>query len=280
MSQNCTHDCSSCSSNCSSRKKESMLKAPHKASNVKKVIGVVSGKGGVGKSLTTSLLTSFAKKQGLSVGIMDADITGPSIPKMFGVTDRMTGDEGGINTVLSPSGIQMVSMNLLLDEENAPVIWRGMVISGTVMQFWTDVIWKDVDLLFIDMPPGTGDVPLTVFQSIPLAGIVIVTTPQDLVKMVVEKAVNMARIMNVPVLGLVENMSYLSCPDCGKRMEVFGPSRAKALASEYGIPAIARMPLDPTIAKLADQGRIEDYDASALMEIFEQIQKAQQKELE
>lgn len=257
-----------------------MLKAPHKASTVKKVIGVVSGKGGVGKSLTTSLLTSFAQKQGLSVGIMDADITGPSIPKMFGVTERMTGDETGINTVLSPSGIQMVSMNLLLDEENAPVIWRGMVISGTVMQFWTDVIWKDVDLLFIDMPPGTGDVPLTVFQSIPLAGIVIVTTPQDLVKMVVEKAVNMARIMNVPVLGLVENMSYLSCPDCGKQIEVFGPSRAKTLAAEYGIPAIARMPLDPTIAKLADEGRIEDYDASALSEIFREIQKTKQKELE
>ena len=280
MSQNCTHDCSSCSSNCSSRKKESMLKPPHKASSVKKVIGIVSGKGGVGKSLTTSLLTSFAHKQGLSVGIMDADITGPSIPKMFGVTERMSGDEKGINTVLSPSGIQMVSMNLLLDEENAPVIWRGMVISGTVMQFWTDVIWQDVDLLFIDMPPGTGDVPLTVFQSIPLAGIIIVTTPQDLVKMVVEKAVNMARIMNVPVLGLVENMSYLSCPDCGKEIEVFGQSRAKALAAEYGIPAIARMPLDPTIAKLADQGRIEDYDASALADIFTEIQKAKQKELD
>lgn len=280
MAENCTHDCSSCSANCSSRKKESMLKAPHKDSSVKKVIGVVSGKGGVGKSLTTSLLASFAHQQGLSVGIMDADITGPSIPKMFGVTERMSGNENGINTVLSPSGIQMVSMNLLLDEENAPVIWRGMVISGTVMQFWTDVIWKDVDLLFIDMPPGTGDVPLTVFQSIPLAGIVIVTTPQDLVKMVVEKAVNMARIMNVPVLGLVENMSYLSCPDCGKQIEVFGQSKAKWIAAEYGIPAIARMPLDPTIAKLADGGRIEDYDASALDDVFKEIQKAKQKELE
>ena len=280
MSQNCTHDCPSCSSNCSSRKKESMLKAPHKDSSVKKVIGVVSGKGGVGKSLTTSLLASFAHKQGLSVGIMDADITGPSIPKMFGVTERMSGDEKGINTVLSPSGVQMVSMNLLLDEENMPVIWRGMVISGTVMQFWTDVIWKDVDLLFIDMPPGTGDVPLTVFQSIPLAGIVIVTTPQDLVKMVVEKAVNMAHIMNVPVLGLVENMSYLSCPDCGKQIEVFGQSKAKWIAAEYGIPAIARMPLDPTIAKLADEGRIEDYGTSALGDIFVEIQKAKQKELD
>ena len=257
-----------------------MLKAPHKESSVKKVIGVVSGKGGVGKSLTTSLLASYAHKQGLSVGIMDADITGPSIPKMFGVTDRMTGDQNGINTVIAPSGIQMVSMNLLLDDETAPVIWRGMVISGTVMQFWTDVIWKDVDMLFIDMPPGTGDVPLTVFQSIPLAGIVIVTTPQDLVKMVVEKAVNMANIMNVPVLGLVENMSYLSCPDCGKQIEVFGHSKAKAIAAEYGIPSIARMPLDPEITKLADSGRIEDYDGAVLQEVFAELQKAKQKEIE
>ena len=274
MSDNCSHDCSSCGKDCSSRKQESMLKAPHKASSIKKVIGVVSGKGGVGKSLTTSLLASFAQKQGLSVGIMDADITGPSIPKMFGVKDRITGDENGINTVLSPSGMQMVSMNLLLDEETSPVIWRGMVISGTVMQFWTDVIWKDVDLLFIDMPPGTGDVPLTVFQSIPISGIVIVSTPQDLVKMVVEKAVNMAAMMDVPVLGLVENMSYLACPDCGKKIEVFGHSKAKSIASEYGIPAIAQMPLDPKISTLADEGRIEDYDGSALSDVFAQIQNA------
>ena len=250
------------------------MKAPHKQSSIKKIIGVVSGKGGVGKSLTTSLLAAFAKKQGLSVGIMDADITGPSIPKMFGVTERMTGDENGINTVLSPSGMQMVSMNLLLDSETMPVIWRGMVISGTVMQFWTDVIWKDVDLLFIDMPPGTGDVPLTVFQSIPISGIVIVTTPQDLVKMVVEKAVNMANMMNIPVLGLVENMSYLACPDCGKQIEVFGHSKAKAIAEEYGIPAIAKMPLDPAISTLADAGRIEDYDGEALREVFASIEKA------
>ncbi len=277
MSENCTHDCSSCSQNCSSRKKESMLKEPHKLSSVKKIIGVVSGKGGVGKSLTTSLLASYAQKQGLSVGIMDADITGPSIPTMFGVTERMTGDENGINTVLTPSGIQLVSMNLLLDEPTAPVIWRGMVISGTVMQFWTDVIWKDVDLLFIDMPPGTGDVPLTVFQSIPIAGIVIVTTPQDLVKMVVEKAVNMAQMMNVPVLGLVENMSYLTCPDCGKKMEIFGASKARRIATEYGIPAVAQMPLDPQITRFADDGRIEDYGGAALGEVFAEIQKAERK---
>lgn len=274
MSGGCSHNCSSCSSNCSSRKQESLLKEPHKLSSVKKVIGVVSGKGGVGKSLTTSLLAAFAHKQGKSVGIMDADITGPSIPHMFGVNERITGDENGINTVISPSGIQMVSMNLLLEESSSPVIWRGMVISGTVMQFWTDVIWKDVDLLFIDMPPGTGDVPLTVFQSIPLAGIVIVTTPQDLVKMVVEKAVNMANIMGVPVLGLVENMSYLTCPDCGKKIEVFGQSKADKIAAQYAIPAVAKMPLDARISTLADAGRIEDYETDALKDVFAQIEKA------
>ena len=275
MSEKCTHDCSSCSSNCSSRKKESFLKEPHKKSSIKKVIGIVSGKGGVGKSLTTALLAAYAQKQGKSVGIMDADITGPSIPHLFGVTDHATGSEEGIDTVLSPSGMQLMSMNLLLDEATMPVVWRGMVISGTVMQFWTDVIWKDLDLLFIDMPPGTGDVPLTVFQSIPLAGIVIVTTPQDLVKMVVEKAVNMAKMMNIPVLGLVENMSYLSCPDCGKKIEVFGHSQAERIAAEYAIPTVARMPIDPKISALADAGRIEDYETDALLSVFEQIEKAE-----
>ncbi len=277
MSENCTHDCSSCSSNCASRKKEkeSFLKAPHKDSSIKKVIGVVSGKGGVGKSLVTALLASFAQKQGKSVGIMDADITGPSIPHLFGVHEHATGNEAGIDTVLSPSGMQLMSMNLLLDEATSPVIWRGMVISGTVMQFWTDVVWKDVDLLFIDMPPGTGDVPLTVFQSIPLAGIVIVTTPQELVQMVVEKAVNMAKIMNVPVLGLVENMSYFECPDCGKRIEVFGQSKAERVATEYAIPALAKLPIDPQITKLADAGRIEDYQTDALCELFREIEKAE-----
>ena len=280
MAENCNHNCSSCSATCASRKKESMLKEPHKKSSIKKVIGIVSGKGGVGKSLTTSLLAALAQKKGNSVGIMDADITGPSIPHMFGVTERATGSEEGINTVLSPSGMQLMSMNLLLDEATTPVVWRGMVISGTVMQFWTDVIWKDVDLLFIDMPPGTGDVPLTVFQSIPIAGIVIVTTPQDLVKMVVEKAVNMANMMHVPVLGLVENMSYLTCPDCGKKIEVFGQSKAKDIASAYAIPAIARMPLDAKISQLADAGRIEDYDGSALQDILTQIEKATPRQAE
>lgn len=282
MSENCTHDCSSCSSNCSSRKqdKQSFLKQPHKNSSIKKVIGVVSGKGGVGKSLTTALLASLAQKQGKSVGIMDADITGPSIPHMFGVHEHATGSEKGIDTVLSPSGMQLMSMNLLLDQENMPVVWRGMVISGTVMQFWTDVIWQDVDLLFIDMPPGTGDVPLTVFQSIPISGIVVVTTPQDLVKMVVEKAINMANIMKVPVLGLVENMSYVSCSDCGKKIPVFGHSKADALAAEYGIPAVAKLPLDIQISALADQGRIEDYQTDELNEVFAQIEKAPARKME
>ena len=274
MSENCTHDCSSCSSNCSSRTKESFLKSPHAEASIKKAIAVVSGKGGVGKSLTTSLLASFAHKQGKSVGIMDADITGPSVPRMFGVSERATGSETGINTVLTPSGMQMMSMNLLLDSETTPVLWRGAIISGTVLQFWTDVIWKDVDLLFIDMPPGTGDVPLTVFQSIPLAGVVIVTTPQDLVKMVVEKAVNMANMMNVPVLGLVENMSYLNCPDCGRRIEIFGQSKAAAIAAEYGIRAVSRMPLDARIAEYADAGRKEDYETDALKAVYEAIEKA------
>lgn len=275
MSENCTHDCSSCSADCSSRKPESLLKEPHAGSVIRKVIAVVSGKGGVGKSLTTSLLASYAKKQEKTVGIMDADITGPSVPKMFGVSGRATGDQTGINPVLTSSGIQMMSMNLLLEDETTPVVWRGPVISGAVQQFWTDVAWKDLDLLFIDMPPGTGDVPLTVFQSIPLAGIVIVTTPQDLVKMVVEKAVNMAAMMHVPVLGLVENMSYLVCPDCGKKIEVFGESKAAAIAQEYGIPAVSRMPLDAELSRLADAGRIEEYGgADGLREVYDAIERA------
>ena len=277
MAEKCTHDCSSCGSNCASRKRESMLKPPHKQSKIKKVIGIVSGKGGVGKSLTTSLLASLANKKGYSVGIMDADITGPSIPHMFGVHEHATGSDAGIDTVLTPSGIQLMSMNVLLDDETTPVVWRGMVISGTVMQFWTDVIWKDVDLLFIDMPPGTGDVPLTVFQSIPISGIVIVSTPQDLVKMVVEKAVNMAAMMNIPVLGLVENMSYLPCPDCGKKIEIFGRSKADELAKNYGIYSTAKLPVDPKISSYADNGRIEDYETDELQTVFNEIEKAPAK---
>ena len=273
MAENCTHDCSSCSSNCASRKKESFLKEPHKNSSIKKVIGVVSGKGGVGKSLTTALLASFAQKKGMSVGIMDADITGPSIPKMFGVTEHATGSAEGIDTVLSPSGMQLMSMNLLLDDETSPVIWRGMVISGTVMQFWTDVVWKDLDLLFIDMPPGTGDVPLTVFQSIALDGIIIVTTPQDLVSMIVDKAVKMAQLMNVPILGIVENMSYFKCPDCGGIHKIFGESNIEMIAAKHNIPVVCKQPIDPAVAAKCDRGLAEEYDADWLDPMIDFLEK-------
>jgi len=274
MSENCTHDCSSCGENCPSRNKADLLKPHHPEASVKKVIAVVSGKGGVGKSLTTSLLAAYAEKQGKKVGIMDADITGPSIPKMFGVHEMAAGSEYGIYPVTTPSGMQLMSMNLLLPNETDPVLWRGSLIAGATLQFWTDVLWEDLDLLFIDMPPGTGDVPLTVFQSIPLSGVVIVTTPQDLVKMVVEKAVNMANMMKIPVLGIVENMSWINCPDCGKKIELFGASKAAAIANEYGIPEVARLPLDPKIAQLADQGKLSEYPSDALEGIFKQIEQA------
>ena len=271
MSEGCTHDCSTCSSKCS----EKDLRVPcGQFSNIKKVIGVVSGKGGVGKSLVTSLLASAMQARGHATAIMDADVTGPSIPKSFGLHGNAVGDERGLLPMESKTGIKIMSVNLLLEKEDAPVVWRGPVIAGVIQQFWSEVVWGDVDYMFVDMPPGTGDVPLTVFQSIPLAGVVIVTTPQDLVKMVVEKAVTMARMMKVPVLGLVENMSYLTCPDCGRKIEIFGQSKAAALAKEYGIPAISKMPLDAEIAKLADAGRIEDYDTQSLKEVYTAIEKA------
>ena len=271
----CSGNCSSCgSSECGDRKAESLLAKLNPRSTVKKVIAVVSGKGGVGKSLVTSLLAVLTRRRGHKTAILDADITGPSIPGVFGVHQKAEGNEMGVFPATTESGIELMSINLLLENENDPVVWRGPVIAGAVKQFWTDVVWKDLDLLFIDMPPGTGDVPLTVFQSIPIAGIVIVSTPQDLVKMVVEKAVNMANMMQVPVLGLVENMSYLNCPDCGKKIDVFGASKADAMAREYNIPAVARMPLDPQISALADAGRIEDYDGAALADVFAQIEKA------
>lgn len=278
MAEECTHDCSSCGKSCSDKqKKESFLKEPHKKSSIKKVIAVVSGKGGVGKSLTTSLLAAYAHKAGKSVGIMDADITGPSIPKMFGVTERASAEEDGLNTVLTPSGIQMMSMNLLLENENDPVIWRGMMIAGTVQQFWTDVIWRDVDLLFIDMPPGTGDVPLTVFQSIPIAGVVVVTTPQDLVKMVVEKAVKMAEMMDVPVLGIVENMSYVECPDCGKKISIFGESHVKEVADKYDLLVLSQLPINPSLTAAVDAGKVEDLEFSYMDDAVKIIENTEQK---
>lgn len=272
----CTHDCSTCGSNCSSRDKQSFIKPLHERANVKRVIAVASGKGGVGKSLVTALLASRSNKNGKRTAVLDADITGPSIPKMFGVHERAQGVEGEIYPVYSKSGIQMMSMNALLDHEDDPVVWRGALIAGAATQFWTDVVWDDVDIMFIDMPPGTGDVPLTVFQSIPLSGIVIVTTPQDLVEMIVKKAVNMAKMMNVPVLGLVENMSYFTCPGCGKQLELFGSSKVAALAMEYGIPSVARLPIDPTFASLADAGSVEQADTDALADVLSKIETSRE----
>lgn len=265
MSEECTHDCSNCSSSCSSRDRESLLEKPHPNSKIGKVIGIVSGKGGVGKSMVTQLLaTAFAKK-GNHCGILDADITGPSIPKAFGLTEKAMGNETTIFPVQTKKlGIDVMSINLLLPDDTDPVIWRGPVIAGTVKQFWTDVLWNNVDYMFIDMPPGTGDVPLTVFQSIPIDGIIVVTSPQDLVSMIVQKAVKMAGMMNVPVLGLVENMSYVECPDCGKKIEVFGESHLPSVAASYDLPILARMPINPALTKLCDSGSIEDFEENYL----------------
>ena len=254
----CNHDCASCSQNCGERKEpQSLLEKPNPHARIQKVIAVCSGKGGVGKSLVTALLASAAQKKGLRAGVLDADITGPSIPKMFGVHERAKGDQSGVYPVQSAGGVQLMSLNLLLDNETDPVIWRGPLITGTVKQFWTEVIWDDVDILFVDMPPGTGDVTLTVFQSLPVDGIVFVTSPQELVGMIVEKAVKMARMMNLPLAALVENMSYFVCPECGKEHEIFGHSRVAGTAQAFGIPATARLPLSPDIAAAADRGGVE-----------------------
>ena len=267
----CNSQCSSCTQNCNERKeKNDFLKETNDRSNVKKVIGIVSGKGGVGKSLVTSLLASSMNKRNKNVAILDADITGPSIPKAFGIKGKAYGQEEFL-PLESDNGVKIMSLNLLMPDDKDPVIWRGPVIAGTVTQFWTDVIWGDVDYMFVDMPPGTGDVPLTVFQSLPLAGIVIVTSPQELVSMIVAKAVNMARIMNVPVLGLVENMSYLKCPDCGKEIPVFGESRVEQVAAEFKIKTYSRIPIDPEIAKLCDNGKIEEVQGEWIENIVDKI---------
>lgn len=273
MSEKCTHDCSSCGESCPSRDKKSLLKKPHEFSDIKKVIAVISGKGGVGKSMTCSLLAAAAQESGKVTAIMDADITGPSIPRMFGCTERAKGSENGILPVVTEGGIQVMSMNVLLENEAEPVVWRGSLISGTVLQFWTDVIWTGVDIMFIDMPPGTGDVPLTVFQSIPIDGVIVVTTPQDLVGMIVQKAVNMAHMMNVPILGIVENMSYIQCPDCGRKLPVFGESGVDAIALENGIPAVAKLPIDRELTHLADSGKLEEVKNNYLKDFFDKIAK-------
>ncbi len=255
----CTHDCSSCSANCSSREKTSFLEAPHELSKIKKVIGVVSGKGGVGKSMVTSMLAVAMNRRGHSTAILDADITGPSIPKMFGIKEKAGATEDALLPVKSKTGIELMSVNLLLENESDPVVWRGPVIAGTVKQFWTDVIWNDVDFMFVDMPPGTGDVPLTVFQSLPVDGIVVVTSPQELVSVIVAKAVKMAGLMNIPILGIVENMSYVACPDCGKKLYPFGQSNTASVALDFGLPLLAALPMDPDASKCADTGTIELY---------------------
>ena len=266
MSSTCTQDCSGCSKDCGDRKKSfaDFREKPHELSHIRHIIGVVSGKGGVGKSLVTSMLSVLTQRAGLKTAILDADITGPSIPQTFGLHEKASANEEGIYPAITKTGIRAMSVNLLLPNETDPVVWRGPIIAGTVKQFWTDVIWGVVDIMFIDMPPGTGDVPLTVFQSIPVDGIVIVTSPQQLVGMIVEKAVNMARMMNVPVLGLVENMGYVRCPDCGREISVFGESRIDELSQKHHIPHTARLPIDPKLAAACDTGMIELFDGNWL----------------
>ena len=261
----CTHDCSSCSANCSSRNKpQDLHEPPHQLSHIKKVIGIVSGKGGVGKSMTSAMLATLMRRRDYAVGVLDADVTGPSIPKLFGIHGRAMADENGCWPIKSRTGIDVMSVNLLLDNEEDPVVWRGPVIAGAVKQFWQEVIWKDVDFLFVDMPPGTGDVPLTVFQTLPVDGIIVVASPQELVSLIVTKAVKMAEMMNIPILGIVENMSYITCPDCGKKISVFGESHVDEVAAKHGLKVLAKMPIDPQLAQNADQGVIEAFEGDYL----------------
>lgn len=264
----CNHNCSECKADCGDRKvdKNDFLKPMNKYSNIKKVIGVVSGKGGVGKSLVSCLLASKCAKAGLKVGVLDADVTGPSVPKSFGINERAMQDEECLLPNISKDGVKVMSINLLLEDVNSPVVWRGPVISGVIEQFWSDVRWGELDYLFVDMPPGTGDVALTVFQSLPVDGIVIVSTPQDLVKMIVNKAYNMAKLMEVPVLGLIENMSYYICPDCKKKLSIFGESKIDETAKELGVPVIAKLPINPEINRLVDEGRVNDVSCEELDE--------------
>lgn len=269
----CTHDCSSCTSDCSSREKQSFLEPCNQFSHIGKVYAVVSGKGGVGKSLVTGMMAVLAKRAGYNVAVLDADITGPSIPRMFGLKQQAIGNDAGIIPVMTKTGIEVMSINLLLEDDTAPVVWRGPIIAGTVKQFWTDVLWNKVDFMFVDMPPGTGDVPLTVFQSLPVDGVIVVTTPQELVGMVVEKAVNMAGMMEKPVLALVENMSYISCPDCGKKVFPFGESRLEQTAERLNIPLSARIPINPKLSAACDKGLIELFEGDWLDEVAKSVVK-------
>ena len=272
MSEECTHDCSTCSSNCGSKDPKSLLVAPHPNSKIGKVIGVVSGKGGVGKSMVTDLLAVEFARRGYHCGILDADITGPSIPKSFGIHEKAKGNDDGIFPAKTKDGIDIMSINLLLPDETSPVVWRGPVIAGAVKQFWTDVIWSDIDYMFVDMPPGTGDVPLTVFQSLPVDGIIIVTSPQELVSMIVEKAVNMANIMNIPILGIVENMSYFKCPDCGKEHKIYGESHIEEIAKKNNLEVLAKLPIDPSLAKLVDAGEVENFSGDFMDNVAKKVE--------
>ncbi|MBQ8004386.1 MAG: Mrp/NBP35 family ATP-binding protein [Oscillospiraceae bacterium] len=275
MSEQCSHDCSKCSKKCGERtEKSSFLAEPNRLSKIGKVIGVVSGKGGVGKSLVTSLLASEMQKRGKRAAILDGDITGPSIPKVFGVHESLTGSDDGLNPAITRGGTQIMSINLVLENDTDPVVWRGPVIANAVKQFWTDVIWTDVDYMFVDMPPGTGDVPLTVFQSLPVDGIVVVTSPQELVTMIVDKAVKMAEMMNIPVLGIVENMAYFECGKCGERHYIFGESHVREHAEELGISTVCQIPMNPALASLCDEGRIEEKEGELLSDMLDKIEKA------
>ena len=279
--ENCTHDCGSCTANCGSRTNEpqSFLEKLNPASSVKKVIGVVSGKGGVGKSLVTSLMACRMRATGARVGILDADITGPSIPRAFGIHDGVTVTPDGklLVPATSSTGVEVISSNMLLENETDPVIWRGPVIAGAVKQFWSETLWQDIDYMFVDMPPGTGDVPLTVFQSLPVNGIIIVTSPQELVSMVVEKAVKMAEKMNVPIVGVVENMSYVACPDCGKKIYLFGQGKSEEAAKRHNLPLLAQMPIDPKLAALVDAGKIEEFEGTWLNAAADALEKTRKR---
>lgn len=272
MSENCSGNCSTCGSDCSSKKQESLLVPTGEFNNIKKVFAVVSGKGGVGKSMVTSMLAVLMRRRGYKVGILDADVTGPSIPKSFGIKSNAMQNELGILPAETDTGIKLISVNMMLPESDSPIIWRGPVIAGVVQQFWTDVVWGDLDCLLVDCPPGTGDVPLTVFQSLPLDGIVIVTSPQDLVSMIVKKAFNMAQMMNIPVIGMVENMSYVECPDCGKHFSVFGGG-SESVAEEVGTPLLGKMPINVSLTQMVDNGVIEHFEGDWLDCAADELEK-------
>ncbi|HIW48808.1 MAG TPA: Mrp/NBP35 family ATP-binding protein [Firmicutes bacterium] len=272
MSETCNHQCSSCGQDCGERTAQSLLAKANPGSRVKKIIGVVSGKGGVGKSLITSLLASAMTKKGYACGVLDADVTGPSIPKVFGVHEKATAVGNSMVPVASQGGVRLMSVNLILEDETDPVIWRGPLIAGVVQQFWTEVMWGDLDYLFVDMPPGTGDVALTVFQSLPVDGIIVVTSPQDLVSMIVSKAVKMAQKMDIPILGVVENMSYVRCPDCGKKILLYGESHVEQTAKQYGLSLLGQLPIDPAVAKACDEGKVETVESGELQKAVEALE--------